>query len=293
MNREDSRAIVDGDEGIDVAGRENHPAQRRAAGICNKPGGQHEAEAAPRARQRGRAFDEKLIPVRMAGGLRRIDAGVACKADDGGDRCSGFVASIGWAVGAHHVPRWVADDGIESRPRQALSVLVEKSFRKLQLPMKESICRRDRIDRIQILVGDMRRKRAGLAEHAVGERLEGGRGWTAEPGRTPRVGDALPARERVVPRRQCLERPLLSAHLLERVVRRRLEREPDRHAVAQRPGRRFMVKQRQRRHGRSPAEVWPSSKSFHPGAEQAVACQQSMIEERQRPVRRERGEPQG
>ena len=69
--------IVEADERVDVALREQVPAQRRAALIGRETGGQHHADAAAGFRQRDRALEKQLIAVGVAVRLRGVDARIA------------------------------------------------------------------------------------------------------------------------------------------------------------------------------------------------------------------------
>src|SRR6185295_1449636 len=95
-------------------------------------------EAAARPRQRDRSLDEQLVTVRVSVGLRRVDAGVACEADDLRDGRSRARPRVGFTgVGADHVPRRVADDGVEAGPRPPLAAGLEERLRKLELPVEQ------------------------------------------------------------------------------------------------------------------------------------------------------------
>ena len=56
VNRKDAAMVVEADERVDIAARQQESAQRRAAMVGREPGGQHETDAAARTRERDRAF---------------------------------------------------------------------------------------------------------------------------------------------------------------------------------------------------------------------------------------------
>ena len=138
VNGKDGPPVVESDEPVDRALREEQSPKRRAAVIGGEAGRQHQADASARARERHGALDEQLIPVRMAVGLRRVDAGVAGEAEDRA-RVDAIPLAVvgGTGVGANHVPRRVADHRVEARGREPRAVRVEEHFGKLELPVKE------------------------------------------------------------------------------------------------------------------------------------------------------------
>ncbi len=162
MNRKDAPAIVEPDDSVHIAPREQHPPQGGAAAIDRKAAGQHQTEAAPRARQFERALDEELIPVRVAVGLRGVSARFAGEAHDGGHVGARRVPAVaGTSVGPQHVPRRVADHRVEAAVRPPDPGAVEKHFRELELPMKEAAPRGNPFRRIEIGGGGSGRQRAG------------------------------------------------------------------------------------------------------------------------------------
>src|SRR5947209_800337 len=87
----------------------------------------------------------------------------------------------------------------------------------------------------------------------------------------PGAGSGVPSGERS-------QRPLLRTHLVERVVRYRLEREPDRQRVLQRDLERALLEQRERALrfvSRSPRRT---AQRREPGTEQAVGDDEVVIE---------------
>ena len=233
------------------------------------------------------------MPVR----LRGVHAGVAREADDRRVCRARARPRVGAAgVGPHHVPRRIADHGVESRARTAAAVGVEERLRKLELPVKQAPRLAERERAIEKPRGHGCRQIATAGERRVGQRSERRRrrrGVACEPGGAPEMRHLLPPRQRRIARGQRGIRALLRAHLLDRVVRQRLEREAHRQRVAHRVRNRFVLEQRKavRRtrgapHDRRPPEL------REPGAEQAVAGLQAMIEEAQRTIGGERREPE-
>ena len=85
VNRKDAVAVVEPDERIDAASREQQPAKRSAPVVAGQPCRQHEADPSARPRQRDRPLDEELIPIGVAVRLRGVDPAVARAPDDSGD----------------------------------------------------------------------------------------------------------------------------------------------------------------------------------------------------------------
>src|SRR5438477_10808792 len=121
--------------------------------------------------------------------------------------------------------------------------------------------------------------------------------------------DALPPRQRTLIARQLRKRALLRAHLLDGVVRRALEGEPDWQRFTQRAGYRVVIEQGQRHRGLRLADcglriadcglasgLATRSRRLpeprEPCAEQAVADLEPVVEKREGPIDRERGQPE-
>ena len=81
MDREDRAPVVEADQAIDGALREEQASKRRAAVVGREAGRQDEADAAHRPRQRDRALDEQLVAVGVSVRLCLVDAGVAREPD--------------------------------------------------------------------------------------------------------------------------------------------------------------------------------------------------------------------
>ena len=126
----------------------------------------------------------------------------------------------------------------------------EEGFREFQLPVKEPPRARDRFRRAEVSLRRSRRERAAAGEHDVPQRAErGGRHRSIgrrKPRGGPHVRDSLPARQQAVACGDRRVRALLLAHLLDGVVRRRLQGEAHRQRRAQRLGHGFAVEQRER-----------------------------------------------
>ena len=85
-----------------------------------------------------RALDEQLVAVGVTVGLRLVDPDVAREPDERPSVAARVPATSGRAaVGAHHVPRWIADDRVKAGSGQASAVRVEEDFGKFQFPVEE------------------------------------------------------------------------------------------------------------------------------------------------------------
>ena len=129
---------------------------------------QHEAYPPAPAGEPNRALGKQLVAVRVAAGLRPIDAGVAREAQDSPRLDPRGGASIRRAgIRTNHVPRRITDHGVESRLRQSLSALVEECFREFELPVKESVTRRNLVCGIQIVFRSPIRQGATAGKNSV------------------------------------------------------------------------------------------------------------------------------
>ena len=164
--------------------------------------------------------------------------------------------------------------------------------------MKEPPRLADGIGRVEIAAGDLCRQRAAPGQDRVRQRPERRRGrGTAvrqEPRGAPEIGDPLPLRQDGRPARQRGERTLLRAHLLQRVVGRRLEREPHRQGLAQRATSSCRPRTAAGGFGGAPRRlvIRRLPQVGEPRSEQAVADLEPVIEKAQRPIGRERRQPE-
>ena len=118
MDRKDAAVIVEPDNRVHVAPRQQHAPSGGAAMIDREAGGQHQTEASAGAGQRDRALDEELITVRVAVGLRGVDAGFAREPHDRRHVDACCVAAVARTrVGPQHVPGRVADHRVEAAVR--------------------------------------------------------------------------------------------------------------------------------------------------------------------------------
>ena len=77
VDREDRVSVVEADDRIDVAGREQARAQPGAPAVGRETRRQYETESATGLCQRDRALEKQLIPVRVAIGLIPVNARIA------------------------------------------------------------------------------------------------------------------------------------------------------------------------------------------------------------------------
>ena len=97
----------------------------------------------------------------MTVGLRAVNPRLTRESQNGrdvGSRARPRLMRPG--VGPNHVPRWIADDRVEPRVRQAPAVLPEKHFGELELPVKEPPRLGHGVGGGQILAGASGRQRA-------------------------------------------------------------------------------------------------------------------------------------
>ena len=204
-------------------------------------------------------------------------------------------------IGAHHVPRRVADHRVEpGRRGRRRRVRVEEHFRKLELPVKEASRRRRSRPRRR---GSARRCCRGSAprpgERRVGQRRERRRRRRIAVGRrtTRRTRDRRPASSATAPRRaRSARRARAPSPAPARACRsERLEREADRqHRRAARRRRRSSsnsgsASRRRRAASRRPAD-WRTLRSHAP-SRLSPTCE-TMVEKRQRPIGGERRQPE-
>ena len=146
MNREDGVAIVEPGDLLDVGPVEEKPAQRRCAGVADDPRWQDQPDSSTRSHELQRPFDKQLVPVGMRPGFDGVDAGCADEirqaASIGPPIATGLLFS---AVAANHVPRRVADDGVESATCQRHPISAAKHLRKRERPVEKAMTRRHRV----------------------------------------------------------------------------------------------------------------------------------------------------
>src|SRR5215831_873276 len=107
----------------------------------------------------------------MAGRLRDVNTGIASEPENGRVARASMLSHVSRSgVGADHVPGRVADDGVKSRKRPAISARVEEDLRKLELPMKESARRRHIGRELEILPGQLCRQDTAAGQNPVGQR---------------------------------------------------------------------------------------------------------------------------
>ncbi len=139
MNRKHAAVVVEAHDRIHVAARQQPSPQRSAAAIRAKTRREDEADAPAVAREIDGALDEQLIavgvPVRLGAVAARL-AGELHERRQVGPRPRS--RRRGPHIRAHHVPRWVADHGVETGIVAAPAVRVEEGFGKLQLPVEET-----------------------------------------------------------------------------------------------------------------------------------------------------------
>ena len=90
--------------------------------------------------QRNRAFEKKLIPIRVSVGLCLVHARIATETD----KCRRLfprsrTALLVAMIRAHHVPGWIAEHRVEPAVQTPSAIGVEEDLWKFQFPMKEAM----------------------------------------------------------------------------------------------------------------------------------------------------------
>ncbi len=92
-----------------------------------------------------RPFDEQLVAVGMPIALMAVGPGRAAESQNApSSSIAGRAVGRRAAVGAQHVPRWIADHGIEARGGARVTGRIEEHFWKRELPVEHRMARRDR-----------------------------------------------------------------------------------------------------------------------------------------------------
>ena len=289
MDREQRFPVVEHRDGIQLVRGNQRAAQRLAALVGEQAGRHNQTEPATRACQLQRALDEQLELVGVASPLPKIHTRVAREPYQ---RVT-FVGRgcIAPQVGAQHLPRRVADDGVEAAvwPRPALAV--EKHLRELQRPVKAPHAPRTQGQPLARLVHGPRRD-CRPSQQSIEQRvIEPPFRSSWHPPDTPQVTRRLPPSEPWVVG-QAGQRGLLATDDVGRVVGGRLDALPpitNRHQLA-RPLEQGLERQRRRRAARGRRTRKDIERR---GADQAVARHQVMVQKRERAVGRKRREPDG
>ena len=261
---------------------------------------QHEAEAAAAARQRDRALDEQLIAVRVAVRLRAVDAGVAREPQDrrhvaSGARERASAAPVSARIMSHGGLPMTASK--PARGRRA-AVAIEEHLRELELPVKEPPRLADGVGRVEIPAGDRRRQRAAPGQDRVRQRRRTPTRARRRPpaGTTRRTRDRRSAstatRRPSGPSARPAHAPSRAPAPACRWASSRARTAP----AAPRAARSSIVVVVEQRQGasapRAPARVRRVPQVGEPRAEQAVADLEVVIEKAQRPIGRQRREPE-
>ena len=110
------------------------PPQRRAPVIGREAGRQDDAHTAAGADERERTLQKQLVQIGVPVALEAVDAG---RSREG--RQSGCRRSAGAASAAEHLPRRVAQHGIEAGAWKMAALRVVKDLRELEGPVKEPL----------------------------------------------------------------------------------------------------------------------------------------------------------
>ena len=125
MNREEAATVVQSHDRIDVGMIKNVAPQRGRTGIDHHPRRQYQADAAAWPRELQRALQEQLVAVDVRAAFHAVDPGFSREVGD----LARFNPTTGTDVGvatvaADHVPRRVADHGVETRVRLRLALVI-------------------------------------------------------------------------------------------------------------------------------------------------------------------------
>ena len=178
MNREEAAAVVEARHRIHVGVLEQVPPQRSDAGVGHYAGREDQPDATARTRQPQRALDEELIAVDVRSAVDHVHTRLA---DEVGQP-PGVQLSVGAdrgiaAVSAQHVPRRIADDGVEPCIREGIAALVEEDLRERQRPVKEAVPYRQLSRVVEQAVCHALRQRGATMQQEVAQISENGSGW--------------------------------------------------------------------------------------------------------------------
>src|SRR5688572_1401111 len=200
MDREDSPTIVEPGDLVDVRPLEQVTPERCGAGVAGDARREDEADPSTSPHELQRTFDEQLVAVGVGAALHAVDARFA-------DEVSQPLRveppiptyAILAAVATHHVPRRVADDGVEPRIVGPAVRAGFEYFRKGERPVQEPLPGGDgsRVD--QPRCRDAIRQGVSIREQAIdqcAERAAVGRRAFAEPAGAPQIQYAPPPAER-------------------------------------------------------------------------------------------------
>ena len=205
------------------------------------------------------------------------------------------------AVAADHVPRRVADDGVEPRRRRGLAVLVEEDFGKRQRPVKEPASRGGRVGRGSAASSTMRsgsaqRPSSSRAVELAKRAAVGRRAVRPEPAGAPEVEETRPASRATTPC-ACSAASVrsFSRTMAAESSGSHRQPQPDAGSRARRPTTDVSS-------GNSGSSSWRRPRAAPPPgwrreivgrrADQAVAGDEVVVEKRQRLVGGERGQPE-
>src|SRR4030095_13648663 len=216
VNGEDGLPVVESGDGIHLGAIEQMTPQRRRAGIAHQSGRQDEADAAAAANQLQRALDEELIQVGVRRRLDAVDAGLADEVSQPPRlRLSPRSYVLLAGVAARHLPRRIANDGVEPRPWPRMALVIEEDLRKDQWPVMEPAPLGGGVGVIQKLRTQSLGQRTRPVEQAgreLAKRGPIGRSAIApEPPSAPQVEKPRPRGQRRILGMQRSQRPLFLA----------------------------------------------------------------------------------
>jgi len=132
MDGEDRAPVVHAGDRVHAGAIKKVAPECSAAGIGGDAGGQNQSEAAARSQQLQRTLDEQLIPVGVSTAVDHVDTGLAEEPHGVAGLLLPPAAGVSDpAVAPDHVPRGVADDGVESTGLEDLG--------KRERPVQESL----------------------------------------------------------------------------------------------------------------------------------------------------------
>jgi hypothetical protein len=171
VDRNDRAAIVEADQAVDRALRQELASKRRAAVIARQAPRQDEPDATHRPGERHRALDEQLVLIRVAVRLRRIYTRVASEPDHGLSvllRAASRTARPN--VRANHLPWRIANHCVEPGIRPPFTPGIEEDLGKFQLPVEETTRVRGASADLQQRICGRSRECSGCAEDRVTQR---------------------------------------------------------------------------------------------------------------------------
>ncbi len=146
MDREDAVPIVEARDRVHVGAVEQVTAKAGRASVGDDARREHEADPSTPSRQLQRSFEEQLVAIDVRASLDVVDAGFSHEISEAPRLGSAAPAQLRLAaVTAHHVPRRIADHGVETGIRQRCPVLVREHLGEGERPVEKTVVGGNRV----------------------------------------------------------------------------------------------------------------------------------------------------